>query len=67
MGALVCLENIHRQDLGPSLKFLNLSYSAIPENLRESELFGQERGAFTGAVGSKPEAARLLKISRSKP
>ena len=29
-------------------------FSAIPENLLESELFGFEKGAFTGAVASKP-------------
>lgn len=34
--------------------FIQINCGAIPENLFESELFGYERGAFTGAVGSKP-------------
>jgi len=34
--------------------FIKINCSAIAENLIESELFGYEKGAFTGAVASKP-------------
>ena len=34
--------------------FIKINCAAIPPSLMESEFFGYERGAFTGAVGSKP-------------
>jgi nitrogen regulation protein NR(I) len=43
-------ENSSRKDK----PFIKVNCAAIPRDLMESELFGYERGAFTGAVGSKP-------------
>ena len=45
---------IHEKSRRPSGPFLKINSTAIPENLLESELFGFEKGAFTGAVASKP-------------
>jgi DNA-binding NtrC family response regulator len=48
-------ENSHRHD-GP---FIPINCGAIPENMLESELFGYEKGAFTGAVSRKPGLLEL--------
>lgn len=54
VGKEVLARKIHhqsRRQLGP---FLKLNCAALPSELVESELFGYERGAFTGAVNSTP-------------
>ena len=45
---------IHEHSQRRSGPFIKINCTAIPENLLESELFGYEKGAFTGAVNSKP-------------
>jgi len=45
---------IHEKSRRAAGPFVKINSSAIPENLLESELFGYEKGAFTGATTSKP-------------
>src|SRR6267154_184161 len=45
---------IHEKSRRARGPFTKINSTAIPENLLESELFGFEKGAFTGAVASKP-------------
>ena len=50
---LVAFE-IHHQSNRKDKSFIKVNCAAIPGTLIESELFGYEKGAFTGAVNSKP-------------
>jgi two-component system response regulator AtoC len=50
---------IHRHSLRAQLSLVTVNCAAIPENLLESELFGYERGAFTGATQPKPGRLEL--------
>jgi len=44
---------LHYQGLRPKGPFVAINCAALPENLLEAELFGYEKGAFTGAIANK--------------
>ncbi len=50
---------LHRLSPRAEEKFVAINCAAIPENLLESELFGHEKGAFTGAVKQTPGKIEL--------
>ena len=49
-GKEVMARHVHEQSSRASKIFISVNCAAIPENLLESELFGHEKGAFTGAL-----------------
>jgi two-component system, NtrC family, response regulator AtoC len=53
-GKELCAAAVHHWSLRRRAPFVTLNCAAIQENLVESELFGHERGAFSGAVTQKP-------------
>jgi DNA-binding NtrC family response regulator len=53
-GKELVAEALHRLSPRSSEPLIKINCGAIPENLVESELFGHERGAFTGAERAKP-------------
>jgi DNA-binding NtrC family response regulator len=55
-GKELVARDLHRSGAAPDAPFIAINSAALPETLVESELFGHERGAFTGAATARKGA-----------
>jgi two-component system, NtrC family, nitrogen regulation response regulator NtrX len=55
-GKELVARDLHHSGADRRAPFIAINSAALPENLVESELFGHERGAFTGAMGTRKGA-----------
>ena len=53
-GKEIIADMLHENSLNREGPFIKVNCAALTESLLESELFGHEKGAFTGAIASKP-------------
>jgi len=59
VGKELVAETLHHSSVRAAAPLLRVNCAALAEPLLESELFGHERGAFTGAVASRPGLIEL--------